>query len=430
MKLAIVTPLPPQKTGIADYAADLITGLEKTQIEIDLFSNAEIEKFQYFKVFNPEKIDPGILNKYDLIIYQMGNNIHFHLYMIELIKNYRGIVHLHDMVLHHTFAWITLAQGNRHDYFKKIEKWYGTKVKKLVKKMISAGAMPWDTEIVTEIPMFEEFIQYADACIVHSEFVKERIKSCFPKLNVYKVDQLYKMSVPKKKAPDNKSDNKVVKFGILGGVDPQKKVDLVLKSFAQVSKKHGCNNFHLIIVGGIDKRCKYIQKLPKKYQIDDSVKITGRVSRDDFFKYFSDIDVLIALRNPTMGETSAIVMRAMQLGIPSIVSDIGWYHELPLYVKKISIHNSEEELENTIVELLKNKQSLKDFLDNAIWFSEKKLDFENYLNQYSSIIKQIYKVKLNTVLYGQLSPVMDDLSCLDNPAVYTPVINKLIDIFG
>ena len=90
----------------------------------------------------------------------------------------------------------------------------------------------------------------------------------------------------------------------------------------------------------------------------------------------------------------------------------------------------EEELENTIAQLLENRQSLKDFLDNAIWFSEEKLDFENHLDQYISIIKHLYKEKFNTVLYRQLAPVMDDLGYLDNPAVYTPVINKLIDIFG
>ena len=55
MKLAIVTPLPPQHTGIADYAADLIIGLKNHVSEMDLFSNAKIDSYENIKVFNIEK---------------------------------------------------------------------------------------------------------------------------------------------------------------------------------------------------------------------------------------------------------------------------------------------------------------------------------------------------------------------------------------
>jgi len=44
---------------------------------------------------------------------------------------------------------------------------------------------------------------------------------------------------------------------------------------------------------------------------------------------------MIALRMPTMGETSAVVMKALQAGLPTIVSDHGWYAELPECVRKL-----------------------------------------------------------------------------------------------
>jgi glycosyltransferase involved in cell wall biosynthesis len=40
-------------------------------------------------------------------------------------------------------------------------------------------------------------------------------------------------------------------------------------------------------------------------------------------------DVLVNLRYPTMGETSGSVIRALALGKPLIVSDVGWFSELP-----------------------------------------------------------------------------------------------------
>src|SRR5262249_61119745 len=40
-------------------------------------------------------------------------------------------------------------------------------------------------------------------------------------------------------------------------------------------------------------------------------------------------DVGVALRHPTLGETSAVVVRMLGLGVPVCVSTGGWYDELP-----------------------------------------------------------------------------------------------------
>ncbi len=40
-------------------------------------------------------------------------------------------------------------------------------------------------------------------------------------------------------------------------------------------------------------------------------------------------DACVSLRYPTMGETSGVVVRALALGTPLVVSDVGWFAELP-----------------------------------------------------------------------------------------------------
>ncbi len=40
-------------------------------------------------------------------------------------------------------------------------------------------------------------------------------------------------------------------------------------------------------------------------------------------------DVHVSLRSPTMGETSGTAIRALTLGKPLVVSDVGWFAELP-----------------------------------------------------------------------------------------------------
>jgi glycosyltransferase involved in cell wall biosynthesis len=40
-------------------------------------------------------------------------------------------------------------------------------------------------------------------------------------------------------------------------------------------------------------------------------------------------DIHVCLRAPTMGETSGSALRALSLGKPLVVSDLGWFSELP-----------------------------------------------------------------------------------------------------
>ena len=425
MKVAMVTPLPPQHTGIADYVSDLIIGLKNNGFKIDLFSNAGINSYEDMNVYQIEAIDSSVLNDYDLIIYQMGNNIDFHLYMVELIKKYRGIIHLHDMVLHSVFGWVNFnGKGNKSHYYNTIKKWYGPNIEKLTEEMLEANILPWDSKLVIDIPLFEEFIQYADACIVHSDFVKEKIELVFPDLDVYRIDQLYNMDIVASK----KINSEIVKFAIFGGVEPQKKVDVILKVFTEIKKMNHDANFLLTIVGGINDQAKYELDLLIKDQLEGHVKITGRVNEKEFMEYFLDTDILIALRYPTMGETSAVVMRAMQLGIPCIVNDIGWYSELPEHIMKIPVDNMEAELESTILEILHDDKRLKWLKKETLKYSKEELDFDKSIEEYSNIIKTIYNNQLDKLIYRQVGLVMDDLKYMDDPKIYTPVINKIIDI--
>jgi glycosyltransferase involved in cell wall biosynthesis len=48
-----------------------------------------------------------------------------------------------------------------------------------------------------------------------------------------------------------------------------------------------------------------------------------------FRSWLAAADVVVNLRNPTVGETSATALRGLAAGRPVIVSNHGWYAELP-----------------------------------------------------------------------------------------------------
>jgi len=53
------------------------------------------------------------------------------------------------------------------------------------------------------------------------------------------------------------------------------------------------------------------------------------VDEDRLWALIRSVDAILNLRHPTMGETSGIAVRALAAGTPLIVSDVGWFGELP-----------------------------------------------------------------------------------------------------
>jgi glycosyltransferase involved in cell wall biosynthesis len=80
----------------------------------------------------------------------------------------------------------------------------------------------------------------------------------------------------------------------------------------------------------------------------------------------SGVDVCVNLRHPTMGETSGSVIRSLSLGRPLVVSDVGWFSELPSDVAlKIPVGAGEVEALTAGLELLLTRDGLREQMGKA-----------------------------------------------------------------
>jgi glycosyltransferase involved in cell wall biosynthesis len=94
--VALFTPLPPARTGTADYAASLIPELRK-HVDLSIF----------------EAPPPGFhSSRYDAIVYQFANN-RWHAPFCELARLHPGIAVLHETKLSHLLD----SSGQRGDQF-------------------------------------------------------------------------------------------------------------------------------------------------------------------------------------------------------------------------------------------------------------------------------------------------------------------------
>lgn len=129
MRLAYFSPLPPSKSGIADYSAELLTDLARGA-ELKIFveqanetcgntdqSGYEVEQAIHCDKAHREK-------PFDLCIYYQGNNP-YHEYIYERALTTSGLLVLHEHCLHHMVVGKTLARDDQESYWDEMFFSYG-----------------------------------------------------------------------------------------------------------------------------------------------------------------------------------------------------------------------------------------------------------------------------------------------------------------
>src|SRR3954463_392871 len=93
MRVAYYSPLPPSRSGIADYSTLLLPALRE---RIDIV------------VAQPGKRAPAA----DVALYQIGNDPDAHGWIYDALLERPGVVVLHEYVLHHLMAGVTIGRRN------------------------------------------------------------------------------------------------------------------------------------------------------------------------------------------------------------------------------------------------------------------------------------------------------------------------------
>jgi len=134
-------------------------------------------------------------------------------------------------------------------------------------------------------------------------------------------------------------------FGFSGETKRSHSIFIALSGLAEVLK----SRVKLLIIGN-----DHYQADIKATGIADLVVNSGYVNDADYDQSMALCDLIINLRYPSMGETSAVQIQAMSAEKPSIVSNYGWFSELADdTVHKITADEQEiEELQQAITRMM------------------------------------------------------------------------------
>jgi glycosyltransferase involved in cell wall biosynthesis len=105
-----------------------------------------------------------------------------------------------------------------------------------------------------------------------------------------------------------------------------KRIPQLLEGFASFRRERP--GARLLLVGGAGERFDIGRRL-ERLGLTEGVERMDYVPEERMWSLMAACDVLVNLRYPTMGETSGSVIRALALGQPLLVSDVGWFSELP-----------------------------------------------------------------------------------------------------
>ncbi len=322
MKLAFFTPLPPAKSGIADYSAAVLEHLTR-YAEVHVFT----EKSRDFEA-----------SRFDLCVYQLGNNP-FHTFAYEAAMEHPGVVVMHEANLHHLIADLTIRRGNWDGYLKEVE--------------VSAGeeALAYAERYVRtlergpnyDLPLLTSILSRSRGAIVHSDAVGSVLREQGFSGPIGKIphgawiEQSDRMTYRAKLGLSPTAPL----IGIFGFLKPYKRIAESLRAFRRLVRL--VPEARMVLVGEAHPELR-LPSLLEALGLSASVRHIDFAPMEDFQGYLGACDIILNLRFPTVGESSGTLLRALGMGKAVVVSDVGSFREFPDEIcLKAPVDASEEE---------------------------------------------------------------------------------------
>ncbi|GAB2479707.1 glycosyltransferase [Comamonas humi] len=332
-RLAYISPLPPERSGIADYSAELLPELAK-YYDIDIIvAQEKLSSSWIDKNCDQYGVDWLLSNadKFDRVLYHFGNSS-YHQHMFELLEKVPGIVVLHDFYLSGIVAHLECT-GNKPgmwiDYLYTSHG-YAAVLQRIFSKQTA--------DTIWKYPCNLPILRNSQGIITHSQNSRELANYWYGR----KASKDWKKIPLLRKSVETSSDLTqaaratlgfspdqfiVCSFGLMGATKLNHRL-LSAWLHSPLARDQRCI---LVFVGENDDG-QYGASLSQA--ISDSgherqIKITGWANTVLFQNYLHAADIGVQLRTLSRGETSAAVLDCMNYGLATIVNANGSMADLP-----------------------------------------------------------------------------------------------------
>ena len=339
--------MPPERSGIADYSAHLLPALGE-RIDVQVVPRGRKRP----------------VRGTDLGLYHVGNNPEAHGWIVEALRrrssSQPSVVVLHDFVLHHLVAGLTIGRRDGHSYLDAMEREGGVVGRLLGHGVLDKRIPPlWESR-PEEFHLAGEVLDLATGVIVHSRYVEQRARAAGYEGSIWRIPHPA-WTVPPV-APAGIVGRPLI--GTFGNVNASKRIPQLLEAFARLRRERP--DARLLLVGAVSPGFDLDRRLQRLGLSDEGIVREAYVEEDRLWSLMTACDVCVSLRSPTMGETSGSVIRQLSLGKPVIVSDVGWFAELSDEVAlKVPVDAGETETLYAALELLARDDGVRRAMSQA-----------------------------------------------------------------
>jgi glycosyltransferase involved in cell wall biosynthesis len=330
-RVALWIPLPPQRTGISEFGVELIEELSPL-LDVEVFTDDNVEPESALTARHA--IYPGSAfarrhaeRPFDTCVYHLGNNATDHAYMYPYILAVPGVLFLHDLSLYDFYWELYWNRDRQPEFLDEVEFNYGPETRLLMPDAL-AGKLPIDR---LDLRMDRRVVETSRAVVVHSDWGRATLSQRYPHKKIYYVPQgapIVDITGRFDMRAQYGWNEDVLVVGVFGGWSAIKRLDVAVEAYRRLRRKGV--EVRLVLAGRIDDQA-YAERIMgaiRDAQLEDEIVITGELPIEELTRMIQATDVVLNLRWPTAGETSATMMRAFGAGKMVITSDVPQHREL------------------------------------------------------------------------------------------------------
>ena len=331
-RVALFSPFPPQRSGIANYNALLIPHLDR-ELKIDLVMDGtyaleapelttchrvlSIDEFEAEQAHHP----------YDHRLFHLGNS-DFHPYMLPSLVRHGGTVVLHEIVME-GLGFFALKK----DLADHVGELFPALAPLVERQQMQIQALSPEARARFNAMLLLQGLElYMDGILMHSHFAKKMLLDLLPGLTLPIQNSSHGTVLPLLKKPHETNNLKLslglregkIICGFFGIVHAHKGIEDIIDALMMCPLR---KKLMAVFVGPCDELFQKKLKILSHNGIETLV--TGELPDSLFFSYMEVCNFAFALRVHTKGESSGALAHLLSRGIPSIVSDFGPFSELP-----------------------------------------------------------------------------------------------------
>ncbi len=332
MRLAFFSPMPPQKSGIANYSMELLPHLARlAHVTLYVDNPAQTEPVEDLEIRRIDSFRGLLDERFDMCLYQMGNNTLYHRSIYKTLMLNPGVTVLHDPNLYAFHDDLLVRSGDSGAYLREMCYENGMEGFRAGRKIFGDSLAREDERF----PLLKRIGDVSLGVITHSHYARRYVSRRCPYTPVTQINQPRSVSCASRQNCQDAAAGARSRLGYtadelmigsFGYAAPPKRIHVVLHALAELRGE--LPGIRYAVVGAVIDGYE-VQSMATEMGLDDIVRFVGYADDDIFADYLHAVDIGINLRHPTTGETSAALLSMMAAGKPCLVSNRDAFAELP-----------------------------------------------------------------------------------------------------